>query len=81
MCSEVSVVILLGIWVKRLDDRLRECRLLVSGVKLVVGMLVKELFVRFKCLRKCYLEVGRMFMERRLEVFLWLLCYEFERFD
>jgi len=62
----VKVARLSGIWVKRLEDKSREYRVLERGAKLVEGMDVIELSAKLKWRRKRHLEEGRIPIAKRL---------------
>jgi hypothetical protein len=61
----VRVERLSGIWLKRLDDKSREKRVLARGAKLDAGIEVMGLSAKLRCLKKRHFDGGRMAAPKR----------------
>jgi hypothetical protein len=64
---QVKVARLSGISLKRLADRSSDCRVFVSGARLLADMLVRALSARLRCLRKRHLVEGNQPRESRFD--------------
>ena len=64
---QVKVARLSGISLKRLAERSRDCRVFVSGARLLAEMFVSALSARLRCLKKRHFVEGNQPRDRRLD--------------